>query len=160
MKRIIAVLVCLLLVTGLSACSNSKDTEYSHAGITLTLPENFTEISKQEDEYSLQSNSGTVVIVCSHADQAFLDENNLGDVDLAEITSMFEEGREVLEHKECGAYNWFSFKEGNAEEDLYYMVVVYDTNDGYWLVNFICDNADLKNYQNNFLKWAEAVRFE
>ena len=37
---------------------------------------------------------------------------------------------------------------------------VYETNDGYWLVNFVCDKGDTKKYEAKFLDWAGKVTFK
>ena len=159
MKKIFTVLACLLLICSVMGCSKKENNvEYSNGTIVLLLPDDFTEYKEQGFDYCLKRDD--CLIMCSHASQQFLDENNLYDVDLDEFTGFFTEDKELVLNEKMEGYNLFAYKEASAEGELYYLVGVYDTEDGYWLVNFICMSEDLPKYESLFKEWAGKVTFK
>ncbi len=159
MKRILTVLVCALMVLSITACTKKEMTkEYTDGKIVLVLPDDFSEYTEEDFDYCLERND--CLIMCSHSSQQYLDENNLYDVELDEFTSFFTEGEELVLSEKMEGYNLFAYKATGTSGEMYYLVGVYDTNDGYWLVNFICMTEDLSKYESLFKEWAGKVTFK
>ncbi len=81
-------------------------------------------------------------------------------MELAEFTSFFTEGEELVLSEKMEGYNLFAYKATGTSGEMYYLVGVYDTNDGYWLVNFICMTEDLSKYESLIKEWAGKVTFK
>lgn len=159
MKKILTVLMCALMVLAIAACTKKETIkEYTDGTIVLLLPDDFQEYQEEDFEYCLERND--CLIMCSHAPQQYLDENNLYDVELDEFTSFFTEGEELVLSANLDGYNLFAYKVQGDSGELYYLVGVYDTDDGYWLVNFICMTEDLPKYESLFKEWAGKVTFK
>ena len=159
MKKLMLLLAVVLLIFPFTGCKRRLKI-YTDGTISLTLPEGFDEKTDDEDyEYVLSSNDAYVM--CSHADQAFLDEHNISDITLDEFTGYFtKEEDKLLLDRSYGTYNVFSYEGQRDGKSYYSMVGIYQTNDGFWLVNFICDNTDVKKYEGMFLEWAGKVTFK
>ena len=158
MKKLMVLLAVMLLIFPFYGCKK-RLTQYTNGTITLTLPEGFTESTEDEDyDYVLTSNDAYVL--CSHADLAFLEEHNISDITLDEFTSYFTKNEELLLDRSFGTYNVFSYESQVEGKDYYNMIGIYQTNDGFWLVNFICDNTDVKKFEPDFLDWAGKVTFK
>ena len=157
MKKLLVLLAILLVITGFAGC-NKKEKEYTDGTIVLKLTDDFEE--QQDDEYDYSLQSGEVLILCSHADKKFLEENSVSDITLDEFTRFFSEGETLLLDRKFKGYNVFSYEAAVSNTTYYYLIGVYETNDGFWLVNFVCDTSDTKKYEAKFLDWAGQVTFK
>ncbi|MBQ1341708.1 MAG: hypothetical protein IIY33_04415, partial [Erysipelotrichaceae bacterium] len=90
----------------------------------------------------------------------FLEENSVSDITLDEFTEFFSEGETLLLDRKFKGYNVFSYEAAVSNTTYYYLIGVYETNDGFWLVNFVCDTSDTKKYEAKFLDWAGKVTFK
>ena len=159
MKKLLTVLVCLLMVLAMAACSKKETIkEYTDGHIVLQLPDDFTEYKEEGFDYCLERNDA--LVMCSHASQAFLDDNNVGDVEIDEFTGFFTEGEELVLSEKKDGYNLLAYKYTDEAGEQYYLVAVYKCNDGYWLVNFVCFSEDLPKYESVFQEWAGKVTFK
>ena len=157
MKRLLVLLAILLVITGFAGC-NKKEKEYTDGTIVLKLTNDFDEQSDDDYDYVLQSSD--VLVLCSHADKQFLEENSVSDISLDEFTSFFSDGETLLLDRKFNGYNVFSYEAEVESTKYYYLIGVYETNDGFWLVNFICDAANTSKYEAKFLDWAGKVTFK
>ena len=101
-----------------------------------------------------------VIILCSHADKQFLTENGVPDISLDDFTAFFSADETLLLNRSFKGYNVFSYEAEVDSTNYYYLVSVYDTNDGYWLVNFVCDAKNESKLERTFLDWAGKVTFK
>lgn len=156
MKKLMVLLAVLLMILPTYGCKK-RLTQYTDGTITLTLPEGFTE--GHDESYDYMLTSGDAIVLCSHADKKFLEDNGIEDITLDEFTAFFSAEEELLLDRSFKNYNVFSYESEIDGTDYYNMIGVYQTDDGFWLVNFICDNTDVRKFEADFLDWAGMVTF-
>ena len=156
MKKLMVLLAVLLMFIPAYGCKK-RLTQYTDGTITLTLPEGFTE--GHSDDYEYMLTSGDAIVLCSHADKKFLENNGIEDITLDEFTAFFSSDKTLLLDRSFKNYNVFSYESEINGVTSYNMIGVYQVEDGFWLVNFICDNTDVKKFEADFLDWAGMVTF-
>ncbi len=127
-------------------------------GITLTLPDDFEEVSDQQ--WPLFYNGYIIVKVVR---EPFTVHPSLEDMSLGEY------GPALIESKDLDAtvrvqsgLHWFDYKVSvpDSEQEIYHFDVIYKTSTDFWIIEFSCDSRAAVRYRPFFAQWAKMIQFE
>lgn len=155
---IIILMIFSLLIGG---CFNSslKQKEYSSHGFNI----------KMDDDMALKDIVSTTVSYMNDkaAVSALREEFSiLETVGLSSSSTISDYAAAVIESnnndyelKEKDGLNYFEYEQAISGKDYHFYVVIYKSEDAFWLVTFTCDKKHKNEYQDKFFKWAKTVTF-
>lgn len=161
MKKLLIALVALLMVLGMFGCSKEvKTAEYTNGEIVLQLPEGMEEEFGEGDfEYTISKND-MIVYVSSITKQELADDYGFSDIDLKTFTDLIINGDEVILRKSYSDYEVFAYTSKVEGDEYYYLIGCYETDDKFFIVNFVCFASDRKKFEDPFLDYASKVKFK
>lgn len=157
--------------------TESSDVALGSEGISITLPKDFTagglDLSDNPDVTTTFSNSArTIAIFAIKELKSEINENdeysaydylkmqysNLPDGVVSNQILTSPEGEPVL--SEDSGINYFEYTYLNlSEESFKYFNTAYESDDAFWLVQFVCAVDDYDSNKADFIKWAKTVSF-
>ena len=153
-KRILALLLCtvLLLSTGCAA----KAKTFSAKDFTITLTEDFQETAYDTYDASYQSDSMAVYVLRQEFE---LFEGGDVEVDLEFFTEyMISVHNLDVEPQTKDRLFYFVFeKEVNSNTFTYY-AFAYEANDAFWLVQFCCETKNVEKLEKSIFQYAKSVK--
>lgn len=169
MKRAFTAIVCtLLLVAMLAACGSSDpfaaaDKTFSSEGMQITLTSDF---SKQSVEgYTVCYAAKTAVVLALHETNDQFAAAGMEDVTLeqyAELVMQNNSSRDPVAGDDINGCPTMLYDFYNEDQDVEYryLAVMYQTDDGFWLVQFASAKDDFDTYEPSFVTAAESVSFD
>lgn len=140
--------------------SSTTKKQYTKAGITLTLPNDFTEYQEYGFDYALRSDD--VYIYVDKTDSAEMASMGYSVSDF----SPYDFASLIIENKDFRVKPTISTSDGlisynyewETDGDIYYYyIVVYKRNSTFWVVNFVCKAKDRYTKQPEFVEYAKSV---
>ncbi len=167
MAIILPVLV-FLFVFGINALANgslsnlfgTKEKDFSKAGLTITLNENFgeEEIVTQTATYSSLK---YVITSLKEEFQLFEDVGLSTDIPLSEYADMIITANALDATVEgSDSRPSFVYSEQANGKDYSYLATVFRGSDAFWTVTFACETKYFADSQAQFEKWADTVKIE
>lgn len=168
MKRTFTTILCtLLLVAVLAGCgsTNPFDAEaktFSDEGMQITLT---TDFSKESLEgYTVGYAADTALVFALHETKAEFADAGVEDVTLEQYLEFVKQANsdkapvdgEPIDGNPTLLYDFL-----NEEQNVTYryLTVVYETDDGFWLVQFASVKDDFDTYEPSFIEAAKSVSF-
>lgn len=162
---IVAVLV-FVVVFGVRALSNgtisallpARTQDFSKAGLTITLTQDFHEkdVVSQTATYA----SSKYVVMTLKEEFTALEKSNIStDITLKEYAQDLITNNSVdatVEGNESRPYFIYS-KQINGK-DYTYLATVYKGSDAFWVVTYACESKNFTSSQDQFMKWADTVK--
>lgn len=136
----------------------TQSQEFSKAGMTITLTQEFHEID-QVTQTATYSTSKYLVM-------SFKEEFNiLEQSNISTDISLKEYAKEIIAYNSLdtvigGSENRpnFVYTEQTNGKEYTYMATVFKGSDAYWSVTFACETKDYKSAQEQFIRWADTVK--
>ncbi|MBR0386037.1 MAG: hypothetical protein IJI05_05780 [Erysipelotrichaceae bacterium] len=165
MKRKFTVLLAvLLLLSGLTACKKEeeeptvKEKVFETENFTVTLTDDFRESSAEGFDWCLENKD--VAVLFSYATREMLNEMGYpAEYNLDDFTTDVIADDEVISQESHENYNLFDYysKDSDGNNDFYFLVGVYGSDDKFLLVNFACDAGAKSEFEDQFRTWAGKV---
>lgn len=162
------VLIVALCATVFASCgslariltSGAKPKDFSAAGMTITLTEEFSE-SNVVSQTAVYQSQKVIVTVLKEEKSLFAQAGVSSDMSLRDYAQMVITANALDEEVyETDGLVCFDYdKEANGKE-LNYFASVYKGADAYWLVQFCAEEDDYDDMLDEFKKWAKSVKFE
>ena len=153
--------VMFALVLSMVSCSLSdalnkpKDKDFSKAGMTITLTDEFTENDLVTHTAYYVSQKAIVVL---------LKENDriLDSYSIKEYTELVCQTYNVDSSgiKNKDGYVELTYEKEQNGKDFYYYSRFYKNGKDFWSVQFGCETKNIEELQPFFEKWADTVRFD
>ncbi|VEU80166.1 hypothetical protein [Haploplasma axanthum] len=160
MRKIVVVMLTLILGLSLTGCFGSKEKEFEGTGLKVTLDSSFSKIDVISFQLALQSK-----------DHLFM-ENREAKSSLPGISNLDEYYNVLLSNTNGSGQNEEKDEDGNIKfiygyytasndgQNFGYMLVVFEGEDHYYVVNFAGFEKDLEKNKTKFLKWAKTIVVE
>lgn len=148
--------ICTLLST-LTGCFSSEpeDKEFSKAGFTITLNDDFT-------EQNIVTHTAYYVSTSSIVTALKEDGTTIADYtvkDYAElICTVNNFSTDIVSAKD--GYAEFTYEKEANGKDYYYYARCFKNGTDFWLIQFACETKDKDDFTELFDKWASSVKFE
>lgn len=161
-KGIVILVLAFILGIGIGLAKNNvytvKDQDFSVAGMTITLADNFEEMDYEGFTRCYESKSVAVLTL----KEAFTLMPGLEDYTLEEYAELVlnANGMTMSDLKEQDGILYFSYiAEGSSGQDYYYVATLHKGNDGFWLIQFATPATNESKLHDQFIDWAETVKF-
>ena len=158
---VISVLLTVCLFCGCSFFSGlgaAQEKEFSKAGMSITLTDDFTEqdIVSQTAVYA----SAKHIVMALKEEYALFEE--LGDsLSLQEYAQLVCQNNDLTaDIEEKDGLVCFEYENEANGRDFAYFAVVQKGTDAYWLFQFSCDSSNYEDSKEQFIDWAKTIRFE
>ena len=147
--------VCAITLSFASCLSTEpKEKDFSKAGLTITLTEEFTEqeIVTQTAYYLSQK---AIVTTLKESDEVLKDFNvkkyaeAICEIYKLDSTVTVQEG-----------YAEFSYEKELSGKDYHYYARCYKNGNDFWLVQFACETKNIEEFKPKFDKWASSIKFD
>lgn len=135
-----------------------EDKVFTNSGMTITLTDEFMKVDQEGFEICYGSPDVAVLISRDKfSDLLGLEEFTLQDYGELVIENFEIEGGEVTDVNGLTA---FEYEAETEDGTYYYFVTIHKSDDSFWLVQFATLSSKIDGYVEDFLKWADSVRFE
>ena len=158
---VILVLLTVCLFCGCSFFSGlgaAQEKEFSKAGMSITLTDDFTEqdIVSQTAVYA----SAKHIVMALKEEYALFEE--IGDsLSLQEYAQLVCQNNDLTaDIEEKDGLVCFEYENEANGRDFAYFAVVQKGTDAYWLFQFSCDSSNYEDSKEQFIDWAKTIRFE
>ena len=168
--NIVAGVLIALFAAWVVISSLPKDKDFSLAGMTITLSDDFYVYEREEDWYLNLGTKDVFLEICRYsADdllyfgayeislETFVDvikDEAISDPAVYDIHDPVYTGDTALiEYK-------YHYTEDGYDEKSYCFVYLLKSGDEYWLFAFSCDISDAESCRKNAAKWFGSVKFE
>ena len=162
-KGIVILVLAFILGIGIGLAKNNvytvKDQDFSVAGMTITLADNFKEIDHDGFTRCYESKSVAVLTL----KEEFTLMPGLEDYTLEEYAELVltANGMTMSDLKEEDGILYFSYiAQGGSGQDYYYVATLHKGNDGFWLIQFATPATNESKLHDQFIDWAETVKFD
>ena len=151
---VVGAVIGILISTGLLFGDNDPKT-FTQDGFSITLTEAFDLVEDDTFDICLESWDAAVLVT----KDAFADYEGLEQYTLREFgeETIYLFDLQDTKLQSSGELLFFEY-EGSDGRDVYcYLAVVFKGDDGFWTVQFGCEDNDYDEYRGLFLDWATTV---
>ncbi len=147
------------LMSGVFANKKAEPKTFSSAGITITLTDQFEEISLENYTAAFDSNKVGVLVL----KEPFSMAEGFGDFTLEEYVDLVLQVNafDSAKVQNADGLTWFTFdtRLTDAEEEYRFTAYAYKTDDAFWLVYFTMLREHADTYAPQIAEWAKSVQF-
>ena len=170
MKRIIGIVICVAMIFSLSSCAFfediltrsvnivEKEKVFTFEDISITLTTDFMTMDFISEDYSFIWGDGDVTVMGM---EAFVGKEYMENITAEDYAVVFEDELEGTESDDIGDLNGIPTIKYEAESDgeLYrYLVCIYETADGFWVVMFGSEEDIYEKQYENICTYAKSVK--
>ena len=155
-NRILKVLIILLVVISLCACK-SDTTVFKENNFKIELPSNFKKKNIETFTYYYQSDKAIITVINESYDS--LDSVGLTDSSTVSdyLTKALEKSGKTAEIqiRKKGAYAEYVTETNDNKH--YHLCIAFKSNNGFWLINYTCEEKYKEELYNEFFKWTDSI---
>jgi hypothetical protein len=156
-KKIFIAAIFFVIVLTLTACG-SKPKDFSSAGITITLTEDF--IEKEVIQAPLYLESMNHIFMGMRESKSELAVYNISTL-RKYIDAVLANGNvnaQIETFDEDGIYYLYAYYSATVSEVEYgYMLIVMEGQNHYYSMNFGCLNKNLDKHKDTYFSWAKTI---
>lgn len=169
MKRALTTIVCtLLLVAVLAGCGSTNpfdaaEKTFSNEGMQITLTSDFQKQSV--DGYTMCYAADTAIVLVLHETTEQLAAAGMEAMTLDDYAELVAQANS--QHNPVAGENingnptlLYDFHNDDQDTDYRYLTVMYQADDGFWLVQFASVKDDFDTYEPSFVEAAKTVSFQ
>lgn len=171
MKHTFTTMLCaLLFVAMLAGCgstgsSNPFDAEaktFSDEGMQITLTTAFSE--EDLEGYTVGYAAKTAIVLALHETKAEFAEAGVEDVTFEQYVEFVKganEDKEIVDGEPIDGNPTLLYDFLNEEQNVTYryLTVLYESDDGFWMVQFASQKDNFDAYEPSFIEAAKSVSF-
>lgn len=168
MKRTFTAIICtLLLVAVLAGCGSTNPFDaaaktFSNEGMTITLTSDFSKQSM--DGYTVCYAAKTAAVFALHETNDQFAAAGLNDVTLEQYAALVMQNNSSRNPVAGDDINGcptilYDFYNEDKDVEYRYLAVMYQADDGFWLVQFASAKDDFDTYEPSFVEAAKSVSF-
>lgn len=168
MKRTFTAIICtLLLVAVLAGCGSTNPFDaaaktFSDEGMTITLTSDFSKQSM--DGYTVCYAAKTAAVFALHETNDQFAAAGLNDVTLEQYAALVMQNNSSRNPVAGDDINGcptilYDFYNEDKDVEYRYLTVMYQADDGFWLVQFASAKDDFDTYEPGFVEAAKSVSF-
>ena len=164
MKRTFTTIVCaLLLVAMLAGCGSTGSTNpfdakaktFDAEGMQITLTSDFSQESLE---------GYTAIVLALHETKAEFAEAGVEDVTFEQYVEFVKganEDKEIVDGEPIDGNPTLLYDFLNEEQNVTYryLTVLYESDDGFWMVQFASQKDNFDAYEPSFIEAAKSVSF-
>jgi len=144
MKRLIALLICIVTLFSFVSCSDGLTKYSSDKGLSIRLPEGFTEVSMAGATYALSGEHGYFIAMRDDFDGMYSKYEFPSTASLFDYAQFIIAGNEIetqiaVRGKDDLYFTYTSAAEG--QEEYFYYATVRKGSDAFWLCQFACKSS-------------------
>lgn len=164
-KRITALLGAVAVLFALMGCSavslgQTKTELYASGGMEIVLPKGFTEHTV--DGYTVCYGSPTATVFALR--EAFSLADGVEDMtvreyaDLVYLAYAARSPSPITEEDGLPLMEYTHYEESRGK-NFVCLNAMYKAEDAFWIIEFMCAEADYEEYRPQFIEWAKSVKF-
>lgn len=171
MKRTFTTIVCaLLLVAMLAGCGSTgssnpfdaKAKTFSDDGMQITLTTAFSE--EDLEGYTVGYAADTAIVLALHETKAEFAEAGAEDVTFKQYVEFVRQAnsdKELVDGEPIDGNPTLLYDFLNEEQNVTYryLTVLYEPDDGFWMVQFASQKDNFDAYEPSFIEAAKSVSF-
>ena len=174
MKRTFTTIVCaLLLVAMLAGCGSTGSTGSSNPfdakaktfdaeGMQITLTTDFSQESLEG--YTVGYAADTAIVLALHETKAEFAEAGAEDVTFEQYVEFVRQAnsdKELVDGEPIDGNPTLLYDFLNEEQNVTYryLTVLYEADDGFWMVQFASQKDNFDTYEPSFIEAAKSVSF-
>ena len=161
MKKFVAALLLLTVVlTALSSCFEASAKDFSKAGMTITLNENFYE--KEYVSYTAVYESADIAVYALKEEKSLFEQYGYKNLSLTEYGNMVLEANKLTANtiSRADGLSFFTYEKQANGKDFYYKAYIFEVSDAFWLVQFACMADKKDTYDSVITEYAKSIKFE
>jgi hypothetical protein len=149
-----------IIIGSLSQNTSGKPKEFSKEGMTITLTNQFNEIS--QDGYTSCYNSRDVVIFVSKEEYSLMegfDKYTLNEYGNLLITNNSLDSSVKLQNNDGLTYFEYQFSNPETNDLYHYSSFIFKTSDSFWLIQFATLEENYNDNKQTIINWAKNIEF-
>lgn len=147
---------------GCGAAAGAKPKDFSKAGMTITLTDDFQEkeiVSQTATYYTDEY----MVVALKEEFSLFQQAGLQTDITLEDYAGLIRQNNGILSTSsavsEEDGVTYFKYEKEVNGKNISYMATVFKGSDAYWLIQFACETQYFEQSSAQFLKWAKTAKF-
>ena len=168
MKRTFTTIVCaLLLVAVLAGCGSTNPFDakaklFDAEGMQITLTTDFSQESLEG--YTVGYAADTAIVLALHETKAEFAEAGVEDVTFEQYVEFVRQAnsdKELVDGEPIDGNPTMLYDFKNEEQNVTYryLTVLYEADDGFWMVQFASQKDNFDAYEPSFIEAAKSVSF-
>lgn len=175
MKKLLALITCLLLAFSMVACNAGDVTNQEDKGeskiekkdftvdmLTITLPKDFASVDEKDGFAEILSSNKTMIMFLREDMHSVPGYENTTLDGYAELIRNVNKNFSPTEIKKEDGLVYIEYEFHNEEENqtYKYLTVMYEQGGGiFWTVQFATIKADFDSLRPDLIEWAKSVKF-
>lgn len=160
-KVMLVVMAAMILLASCGGAKGAKEKDFSKAGMTITLTEDFTE--KEVVSQTVTYASMDEVVMALKEEFTLFEQINM-DPQTTTLEQYFDliktNNKAQWELKEEDGLKCFTYDNTGNGKDYSYLGVILKGNDAFWLFQFSCEKANFDSKKADFMKYAKSIKFD
>lgn len=155
MKRIIALSILAVLLFSFCACEASNEKTFVQDEFSITLTEDYGLVPHISYFVSYETADKKAVLVSKNSKEIVEDVANKTNLSLMEYANLVIETNqkgENLAEQDGLVYYTYTDTVGYT-----YFATVHESNEAFWLVQFVCESTKYNDMKEQFLTFAQSV---
>ena len=150
----VGIAIGLFLPGGFFGKSDAAPKTFTKEDFQITLADAF-KAAEEPGFFSAYSSKTVLVATVREAKEIF------GDITLNEYGTLVIDGnnRTGAKLNQEDGFVWFEYTDTADGQKLYYLVACYQSQDAFWIVNFLTPASNQAKYLDTFIDWAKTVQF-
>ncbi len=155
MKRIVALLFLTVLLFSVCACGKSNAKTFTQDEFSITLSEDYGMVPHVSYFVSYETADKKAVLVTK--DRKFIVEDIAGKTDISHMeyaNLVIETNRKGENPKEQDGITYYTYTDNAG---YIYLATVHESNEAFWLVQFVCEAQEYDDMKDTFFTYAKSV---
>lgn len=165
-RLVLAVMAIVGFIVGflLGLLANSQPVEpqtFTADGMQITLTNEF----QKEESTDFVAHYSTVDMAVLIRKDSFAKEPALRNYSLQEYAEQLyhvngHDAPDGVQEEENLTYYEYKYMDSEAQMTYVYFTYVYQTDEGFWIVQFATPQVEVENYRSSITEWAKSVTFD
>ncbi len=139
----------------------SVDTTYEVGDFSFKSDEFMFETKVDGFSIAFENLFGDVAVLGNSEKKSYLLGLGYDEVSLENYANLAHETNEnnpsELKKSESEKYYYYTYTAGDEKGKFYYLCVIYESEEDFWLVNFACKEEEKDEYKDKLIEWADSV---
>ncbi len=159
MKKILALLMCALILVSLAACNNITDEVFEKDGFSITLTSEFAE-KAYENYFVCYDSKNIAVFVLKESFSSLEGFENYSLTEYADLMKLncTKDGNTPSDITVVEGVTYFEYSFFNKEGESYkYFTALYKGDDAFWTVQFASPLSGYEGFKAEMIEFAKSV---
>lgn len=157
------VVVAIITIKVFFFPTKAEEKTFTEKEFSIKLTEDFEKKKLEGATYYYESSTAIVMVIKEKATE-------LEDIGIQEDSSLDDYVQAIVKSNKLpedtkiskrGDYRYISYENGDKKTgEFYFVAVTFRQGEEFWLMNFACRQTNDQQFKEQFLEWADSIKFK